>query len=462
MTPAEREKAFRKERRRQLKRYVGANRKALRQIEKILQEGQGRIRAEIADASLSEFQSWQLPNLTQAIDVAMKDVGSVLGNAASDAAQEGFEIGVDLVDAPLKAGGISIIGRMPDLDLRQLSAIRAFMVDRMKDISTEAASKIKTEIGVIMIGGQTPGQAIDNVSAIIKGGRGRALGVIRTEMGTAFSVATQERQKQAREYLPGLKKQWRRSGKVNSRQAHDMADGQIVDVDKPFVVNGVDLMYPRDPKGPIKERVNCGCVQLPFMESWDVRQPDRQPFSDREIFNNPLKRDIARELNPPLDPGQPGLSSIRALEVLSPQAAKREIAERLATEDFRNFAAGRVDRDHRAVGVMPNNLLAALGAKTQIVRLSSYTAIKQTARRRGQKFKVGDYLQVQQILDTGEAYLDKRTHVVVFGNDAEGELKAVFKRTEDRSELYLQSLHRTSPRQRRSAKDQMKQIRGKE
>lgn len=462
MTPAEREKAFRKERRRQLKRYVVANRKALRQVEKILREGQGRVRAEIADSNLSDFQSWQLPNLTKSIEIALGDVGSILGNAASDAAEEGFQIGVDLVDAPLKAGGISIIGRMPDLDLRQLSAIRAFMVDRMKDISTEAASKIKTEIGVIMIGGQTPGQAIDNVAAIIKGSRGRALGVVRTNMGSAFSMATQERQTQAREHLPGLKKQWRRSGKVYSRQAHDMADGQIVDVDQPFIVNGIEMMYPRDPKAPIKEVINCGCVQLPFMEHWDVRQPGRQPFSDREIFNNPLKRDIARELNPPLDPAGPGLSSIRALEVLSPQAAKREIAERLATEDFRNFAAGRVDRDHRPLGVIPENLAAPLGAQTQVVRLSSYTAIKQIERRRGELFNVGDYAKVQRILDRGDAYLDKETHLVVFGAEKNEKWKAVFKRTQDRKELYLESMHRTNARQQRLAKKNLKQIRGED
>ena len=76
----------------------------------------------------------------------------------------------------------------------------------------------------------------------------------------AFSVATQERQTQAAEILPGLKKQWRRSGKVHSRTAHDLADGQIVDVDKPFMVGGVPLMYPRDPKAPAKETINCGCV----------------------------------------------------------------------------------------------------------------------------------------------------------------------------------------------------------
>ena len=131
----------------------------------------------------------------------------------------------------------------------------------------------------------------------IEGGRGRAMTIVRTELGRAYSTATQQRFEQATSVLPGLKKQWRRSGKVHSRIAHDLADGQIRDVTEPFDVGGVQLRYPRDPKAPPSATVNCGCSSLPYMESWDVRQPGRQPFSAQEQRLSPQKRDLAAAMS---------------------------------------------------------------------------------------------------------------------------------------------------------------------
>ena len=293
----ERDKAFRKERAAQLKRFREAQRKAMGDVRTLLEDARARIKAEMA-AAPSDFQSWQLPNIQQSIDQALGEIGGELGSRGAAHLSAAHGIGVALVDEPLKAGGVRILGALPEVDLRQLMAMRTFMVDRMKDVTAEVATKVKRQIGLVMIGAMTPADAVTGISGMVDGGRSRAMTIVRTEMGRAFSDATQARQAQAAEHLPGLKKQWRRSGKVHSRIAHDAADGQIVDVDKPFVVGGVEMMYPRDPRAPAKETVNCGCVQLPIMEHWDVRQPGRMPFTDEEVFKNPVKRDLARELNP--------------------------------------------------------------------------------------------------------------------------------------------------------------------
>lgn len=85
-------------------------------------------------------------------------------------------------------------------------------------------------------------------------------------------VAGHERQLQTAQYLPGLHKQWRRSGKVHSRLQHDLADGQIRPVDEPFLVGGYALMYPRDLRAPAKHTINSGCDSLPWMEHWDLNR----------------------------------------------------------------------------------------------------------------------------------------------------------------------------------------------
>jgi hypothetical protein len=120
-------------------------------------------------------------------------------------------------------------------------------------------------------------------------GRGRALTIVRTELGRAYSVAGQQRFDQAREVLPGLQKQWRRSGKIHSRASHDRADGQVRPVDQPFDVAGVQLRFPRDPRGPAKETINCGCTSLPFMASWEVATPGRLPFTPTELAARPSR-----------------------------------------------------------------------------------------------------------------------------------------------------------------------------
>ena len=89
--------------------------------------------------------------------------------------------------------------------------------------------------------------------------------------------------------LPGLQKQWRRSGKIHSRASHDRADGQGRPVVKPLDVAGVQLRFPRDPRGPAKHSINCGCTSLPFMASWEVATPGRQPFTPTELAARPSR-----------------------------------------------------------------------------------------------------------------------------------------------------------------------------
>lgn len=57
----------------------------------------------------------------------------------------------------------------------------------------------------------------------------RAATIVRSEVTRALALAAQERLVQAAPLMPGLGKQWRRSGKTHSRWNHDLMDGQVVD-----------------------------------------------------------------------------------------------------------------------------------------------------------------------------------------------------------------------------------------
>lgn len=292
MNNRERDAAFRSARMDVLKLRTQIQRGAAGEITQLLRGALDEIKTVLASQP-SDYQRWQLPQLKRAIESALDEFERGAGAALADGARRSFAAGQDLVDGPIEAGGIRIAAMLPEIDTAQLAAMRTFMVDRISDISTTTANKISGQLGLVTIGAQSPGDAVSAIADLVEGGRDRAITIVRTELGRAFSVAADERMSQAAEILPGLKKQWRRSGKIHSRLHHDTTDGQIRAVDEPFVLgNGVEIMFPLDPAAPIGETINCGCVSLSIMESWDVSTPGRRPYSDEEQRLNPLKRQL--------------------------------------------------------------------------------------------------------------------------------------------------------------------------
>jgi len=296
MTNKERNAKFAKARQAAARRMTAIQRDTMGELRRLLGQADRDIAALLAGQP-SDFALWQLTGIRKSIARAMADLGDGLAGAGGTGMGKSWTAGIELVDRPLEAGGIRLAGLAPEIDTAQLVAMRSFMTDRMRDVGVKIAGRINSEIGLVAIGAKTPFEAIEAVAGLIEGGTGRATTIVRTELGRAFSVAGQARMEQASALLPGLKKQWRRSGKTHSREAHDLADGQVVGVDEPFTINGASLMFPRDPAGPAQETINCGCTTLPFMESWEVAQPGRHPFSDDEVRLNPKKRDLADALD---------------------------------------------------------------------------------------------------------------------------------------------------------------------
>lgn len=292
MTKKERDRAARKARTQVLRRRTRIQIDSREEVLRLLKTAQARVAAILAGTP-SEFQVFLLPQLQQAIRQAMQDMSTQASANLDTNAQSMWQAGLDLVDQPLAAGGLRIAGVLPQVDTRQLQAMRAFMTDRMADVGVQLANKINTELGLVAIGAQTTGDAISKIEGLItKGGRSRAITITRDNLGRAFAVATQQRMKQAQPLLPGLKKQWRRSGKLHSRVSHDAADGQIQPVDEPFIIGGVKLMHPRDPAGPLREIINCGCESLPYMEHWNVANPQRKPFTQDELNTSAFRRGL--------------------------------------------------------------------------------------------------------------------------------------------------------------------------
>jgi len=290
----ERTRRFATERKQRLRAGIRIQQDTAAEVKRLLDTATKRI-AEVLAAAPSDYKLWQLTELQRSIARATADLQPGMSRAFDGSMDVAWRAGQALIDAPFAAAGVDLTAQLVAIDNRKLLSMRAFVTDRIQDITTSLVNRINAELGQAAIGTQTPFETAERIAGMMQsGGMRRATTIVRTELGRAFSVAAQQRQVQAAEILPGLKKQWRRSGKVHSRYEHDVIDGQIRDVDKPFdLPNGVKLMHPRDPSGPIGETINCGCASIPYIESWKVRRPGRQAFTEEEMAKSRLKRLLA-------------------------------------------------------------------------------------------------------------------------------------------------------------------------
>ena len=291
-TDEDRNRRFGAERERQDRRLPKIVSDTEGEVVRILNEADAEITRRLGQ-NATEFELFQLPALQQSIREILSQAGSDTAEAVKSGATEAFNAGAETITEPIAAGGVRIAGILPELDKSQLLAMRQFLTFKLKDVGIDTVNRINSELGLVLTGVNSMSQAIGRIAPLLKTGRGRALTIARTELGRAYSVAGQQRLDQAREILPGLRKQWRRSGKLHSRINHDVVDGQVVKTDAPFLVGGERLMYPRDPKGSPKNTINCGCTSLPFMASWEMRHPGGQPFSDHELQKSEIKRRLS-------------------------------------------------------------------------------------------------------------------------------------------------------------------------
>jgi len=297
MNDRERAKRFAAERERRLREGIRLTADTGKEVRAQLVKAQKDI-AEILSGAPTDYRRWQLVQLQQSVARALAELEAGANAALQSGLSSTWTAGVAVIDGPLASAAVDISADLFAIDNRRLLAMRRFTTDRIKDVTVKLANSINSELAQAAIGTQTPFEAAQKIAGKLQtGGLDRAATITRHQLGTAFSTAAQERQEQAAAILPGLRKQWRRSGKTHSRIEHDLIDGQVREVDKPFdLPDGTKLMHPRDPAGPAKHTINCGCSSIPFMESWDVMRPGRQDFTPEEIAANRQKRMIANAL----------------------------------------------------------------------------------------------------------------------------------------------------------------------
>lgn len=73
-----------------------------------------------------------------------------------------------------------------------------------------------------------------------------------------------------------LRREWVATLDNRTRHAHAMLDGQQADIDKPFKVDGYDIMFPGDTSAPGYLVYNCRCTQIAVVECADTSSAQRR------------------------------------------------------------------------------------------------------------------------------------------------------------------------------------------
>lgn len=131
--------------------------------------------------------------------------------------------------------------------LAKLQAVFAVSIDA-RDGLAATVDKLITECNGVY----------DNMS------KSRAVLIARTESASTVNAGTQVTYK-----TEGVqRKEWIAVRDSRTRDAHkDPESGpQIVDIDKPFIIDGEKLMYPGDPAGSASNICNCRCTMAPVFD----------------------------------------------------------------------------------------------------------------------------------------------------------------------------------------------------
>ncbi|MBP8980841.1 MAG: hypothetical protein KBG09_06315 [Syntrophobacterales bacterium] len=240
---------------------------------RLLEQSRKEVAATVA---ATEWQAHNLAQLKTAVERSLQEFARRFGMEIADSQGRFWDMGVEMVDAPLRAAGVMAV--IPAIDTQALAAMQNYSAHLINSLGQEAAAKVYNEMALGMIGQKTPFEVMEAVGKNLKDKgtfhsiAARAETITRVETGRALAMASQSRMEEAAKVVPGLKKKWvyGAAHRKMPRFAHMGVDGQVRDVDKPFEVAGVALMYPRDPAGPPGQTINCRCYSAPYMEAWEA------------------------------------------------------------------------------------------------------------------------------------------------------------------------------------------------
>lgn len=240
---------------------------------RLLAELRKQVAAELVAIPAESYAALNLRATMRSIEGHLSTWQSTAGREVTTALSDVWNQGADFVPTISAAAGVySGIGH---ISTTMLDTLTEFTTHKFDNLAHDLNSKINAEVSLGILGQKTPGQIAD---AILGGGlegtafttaQQRATTIVQTELGRAFSMATNLGIEKAQEVLPEMEKMWIHAGRPKqARLTHVIAHGQHVPANEKFLIGSIAMKYPRDPAGGAANSIHCGCDMVPYMPDW--------------------------------------------------------------------------------------------------------------------------------------------------------------------------------------------------
>lgn len=141
--------------------------------------------------------------------------------------------------------------------------IQQFALAKSATIATTSVDKVKTRIDKGVRAGDSIGEIAGSIRSIQLINTSRAETIARTEVHGAANYAQLETAGKAeKEFNIKMVKEWVAVNDSRTRDPHANVDGQTVDKDANFNVNGEMMKRPLDPAASADNVINCRCAMI--------------------------------------------------------------------------------------------------------------------------------------------------------------------------------------------------------
>lgn len=169
-----------------------------------------------------------------------------------------------LVEAVFAAGAGRVAGEFGvSFDL-EAAYVQEFVKSRANQLAGQVTDTTYSQITDALAEGVAQGETIQEIAQRVKqvfdnADTARATTIARTEVISAYNASGATVAGQLGADVVGGQ-QWITTEDARTREAHAIADGQVVGIGEPFDVDGESLAYPGDPSGSPGNIINCRCV----------------------------------------------------------------------------------------------------------------------------------------------------------------------------------------------------------
>lgn len=241
-------------------------------LRRILEQTRRQVIDELGHQAVSGWDEYRLKQMLDAVERRLAQYETLAKAEIEKQINAMWDLGQRSVYGTLNEAGLY---SGFDLSTSVLNTLRDFTFHKIEGLSASAWDRVRSELTMGVLGGRTPHEVAQAIGTNLTDPSvfgtidARAEVITKTELGRVYSTAAQKRLEQAAAAVPGLKKVWVHAGHPRRpRITHLAADGQVRDVDEPFIIGGQPMMYPRDPAAPIEEVINCGCDHVAWKEEW--------------------------------------------------------------------------------------------------------------------------------------------------------------------------------------------------